>query len=97
MNADGFQDKGIKILKTFTGSDRASNRIIGKSFAQNECESYCSLEVKCWGCSEDFQKSNKWNAITDLDTVDHSKNTFIGAMAQKTGSRNRTVFDIERK
>ena len=54
------------------------------------------MEVRCWGCSEDIQKPSKWNAIANLDPVEYSTNTFVGTIAQKTGTRNRTNFDIER-
>ena len=94
-NDDGLIDYGTKILKSFTCSNTVSSRIIGKSFAQTECESYCSIEERCWGCSEDFHKPCKWNAIAESDNVEYPKNTVVGTMTQKTGSKNPTAFYIE--
>ena len=54
------------------------------------------MEVRCWGCSEDFQKPSKWNAIPDLDPAEYSTNTFVGAIAQKTGTINCRNFGMTR-
>ena len=71
-----------RFLKSFEfRNDRFENSMI----ALTECETYCSTDPDCWGCSRDCEKRCLWTAVTDCKeqrpAIDQSNIT----LSQKPG------------
>ena len=55
------------------------------SLARDRCESYCSREKSCWGCSVDCSTTCQWNAITDCGTYIDWKGIITGDVSLRPG------------
>ena len=67
-------------LKNFT---YPTERYSTSSIALNQCETYCSGNDGCWGCSLDCGKGCNWTAISNCEDQQKSIKSVDTAVSQK--------------
>ena len=75
--------RNLNVLKEFPAHSESVNSAFE---AINECETYCSKEKTCWGCSVDCHKQCQWNAIPECGDYDDWLGLIEGDTSVKPGS-----------
>ena len=62
-----------------------------------ECERYCGMIDRCWGCSTHPNKSNQWNAITKCGEFEQWEGIAQGDITQKPGTILEITYNVSYK
>ena len=63
----------------------SSNSSISTDMIISECEIYCALERRCWGCLKVCNVTCQWIAVTNCDKRTREKHSIKQNLSQKTG------------
>ena len=66
-----------------------TNKIIDATSALIECEKYCGLVERCWGCSAHTNTSNQWNAIPKCGELEKWEGLTQGDVTQKPSTERK--------